>query len=200
MFRRNRLHAPLEVARYIKLNYLRHSYSPPFSSCLVFFSFGAPRPWLMRIPTTPIRIDSGRNRTTVASSEGPCKQHRTSSTCHFSRRHDRRSRGGDDSLPFLPHFTADGIFDPPEILCRLEQDRFITASDPITAAYSRLAFAKVFPQQNAPFHSGIAGRLKLDRISPNQRTGGPARHDQSSKFPHRKRTYGSRLNTSIRRE
>jgi hypothetical protein len=60
--------------------------------------------------------------------------------------------------------------------------------------------AKVFPQQNALFHSGIAGRLKLDRISPNQRTGGPARHDQSSKFPHRKRTYGSRLYTSIRRE
>ena len=155
MFRRNRLHALLEVARYIKLNYLRHSYSPPFSSCLVFFSFGAPRPWLMRVPTTPIRIDSGWNRTSVASSEGPCKQHRTSSTCHFSRRHDRRSRGGDDSLTFLPHFTADGIFDPPEILCRLEQDRFITASDPITAAYSRLAFAKFSHNKTLFFTLGL---------------------------------------------
>jgi hypothetical protein len=54
-----------------------------------------------------------------------------------------------------PSFTADGIFDPPEILCRLEQERFITASDPSTAAYSRLAFAKVFPNKTLLFTLGL---------------------------------------------
>jgi hypothetical protein len=59
------------------------------------------------------------------------------------------------TLTFLLHFTADGIFDPPEILCRLEQERFITASDPSTAAYSRLAFAKVFPNKTLLFTLGL---------------------------------------------